>query len=319
VRREDLKLMKPGSVIVDVAVDQGGCVETIRPTTHADPIYVVDGVIHYGVANMPGAVSRTSTLALTNATFPYALTLANKGWSQACQDDRALALGVNVVDGKVTYPGVAEAFDLDYTPVEECLEPESGRSLEPCGGPAPFAAEQVPVAVMRLDNYPSDWPLPAYATTGPRPSTCATPARVLDPAARPGSRPDRPRHCTAGRHRGPDPAPLRARAASRHLHHQHALHDRRGLSRRDPDPAHQPGPRAADARARRAHRAAARRPGARIVWRAGRRAPSHPAAAAASAAPGASEPCRQPEECACRLIYRKLTSSPCGRARGGCP
>src|SRR6187455_2334029 len=97
VRREDLKRMKPGSVIVDVAVDQGGCVETIKPTTHEDPIYVVDGVIHYGVANMPGAVPRTSTLALTNATFPYALTLANKGWKDACRQDRALALGVNAV------------------------------------------------------------------------------------------------------------------------------------------------------------------------------------------------------------------------------
>ncbi|HSJ06464.1 MAG TPA: NAD-binding protein, partial [Longimicrobiales bacterium] len=123
IRREDLRHMQQGAVIVDVAVDQGGCVETIRPTTHADPIYVVDEVIHYGVANMPGAVSRTSTLALTNATFPYAMTLANKGWTQACQDDRALALGVNVVDGRVTYPGVAEAFGLEYTPVEECLEP----------------------------------------------------------------------------------------------------------------------------------------------------------------------------------------------------
>jgi alanine dehydrogenase len=122
VRREDLKLMQPGAVIVDVAVDPGGCVETIRPTTHADPIYVVDGVIHYGVANMPGAVSRTSTLALTNATFPYALTLASKGWRRACQENRALALGVNVVDGLVTYPGVAEAFELPYTPVEQCLD-----------------------------------------------------------------------------------------------------------------------------------------------------------------------------------------------------
>ena len=121
VRREDLKRMKPGSVIVDVAVDQGGCVETIKPTTHEDPIYVVDGVIHYAVANMPGAVPRTSTLALTNATFPYALTLANKGWKEACRQDRALALGVNVVSGKITYPGVAEAFDLDYTPVEKVL------------------------------------------------------------------------------------------------------------------------------------------------------------------------------------------------------
>jgi alanine dehydrogenase len=121
VRRADLKRMKPGSVIVDVAVDQGGCVETIKPTTHEDPIYVVDGVIHYGVANMPGAVPRTSTLALTNATFPYALTLANKGWKEACRQDRALALGVNAVDGKITYPGVAEAFELDYTPVEKVL------------------------------------------------------------------------------------------------------------------------------------------------------------------------------------------------------
>ncbi len=121
VKREDLKLMKAGSVIVDVAIDQGGCVETIHATTHEDPIYVVDGVIHYGVANMPGAVPRTSTLALTNATFPYAVTLAQKGWRKACQEDRALALGLNVVEGKVTYPGVAEAFGLPYTPVEEIL------------------------------------------------------------------------------------------------------------------------------------------------------------------------------------------------------
>ena len=121
IKREDLKLMKPGSVIVDVAVDQGGCVETIHPTTHEDPIYVVDGVIHYAVANMPGGVPRTSTLALTNATFPYALTLANKGWKEACRQDRALALGLNVVHGKTVYPGVAEAFDLEYTPVEKVL------------------------------------------------------------------------------------------------------------------------------------------------------------------------------------------------------
>jgi alanine dehydrogenase len=113
--------MKPGSVIVDVAVDQGGCVETIHPTTHEDPIYVVDGVIHYAVANMPGGVPRTSTLALTNATFPYALTLANRGWKTACKQDHALALGLNVVKGKVVYPGVAEAFDLEYTDVEKVL------------------------------------------------------------------------------------------------------------------------------------------------------------------------------------------------------
>lgn len=121
IRREDLKRMKDGSVIVDVAVDQGGCVETIKATTHEDPIYVIDGVIHYGVANMPGGVARTSTLALTNATFPYAITLANKGWERACREDRALALGLNVVRGKVTYPGVAEAFGLDFTPVEDVL------------------------------------------------------------------------------------------------------------------------------------------------------------------------------------------------------
>ena len=121
VRREDLKIMRPGSVIVDVAVDQGGCVETIHATTHEDPIYVVDGVIHYAVANMPGAVPRTSTLALTNATFPYALKLANLGWKEAVKRDRSLALGLNVVDGMITYPGVAEAFDLDYTPVEKVL------------------------------------------------------------------------------------------------------------------------------------------------------------------------------------------------------
>jgi alanine dehydrogenase len=121
VRREDLKTMMDGSVIVDVAVDQGGCVETIKPTTHENPIYVVDGVVHYAVANMPGAVSRTSTLALTNATFPYAMTLANKGWQTACRDDRALALGLNVIGGKVTYPGVAEAFGLEYTRIEDVL------------------------------------------------------------------------------------------------------------------------------------------------------------------------------------------------------
>jgi alanine dehydrogenase len=121
IRREDLKRMRPGSVIVDVAVDQGGCVQTIHPTTHDDPIYVVDGVIHYAVANMPGAVSRTSALALTNATFPYALKLANQGWQAACRADRALALGLNVVGGKVTYPGVAEAFGMPLAPVERLL------------------------------------------------------------------------------------------------------------------------------------------------------------------------------------------------------
>jgi len=122
VRRSDLSRMRPGSVIVDVAVDQGGCVETIEPTTHQEPIYEVDGVVHYGVANMPGAVPRTSTLALTNATLPYARTLAGKGWRRACIDDGALTRGVNVVEGAVTHEGVAEAFDLTYEPVERHLK-----------------------------------------------------------------------------------------------------------------------------------------------------------------------------------------------------
>ena len=121
VRKEDLKIMQPGSVIVDVAIDQGGSVETIHATTHENPVYVVDGVIHYGVANMPGGVPRTSTLALTNATFPYALQLANKGWKRALCENASLAKGLNVVDGKVVYPAVAEAFGLDYTPVERAL------------------------------------------------------------------------------------------------------------------------------------------------------------------------------------------------------
>ncbi len=114
IRREDLKLMQPGAVIVDVAIDQGGCVETIKATTHENPVYTVDGIIHYGVANMPGGVPRTSTLALTNATFPYAFKLANKGWKQALREDPALLKGLNVVDGKVTYAGVAEAFGMDF-------------------------------------------------------------------------------------------------------------------------------------------------------------------------------------------------------------
>lgn len=122
IKREDLKLMKAGSVIVDVAVDQGGCIETARPTTHDDPIYVVEGVVHYCVANMPGAVPHTSTLALTNATFPYLLKLANRGWREACRADHALALGVNMVDGVVTCRGVAEAFDLEHVAIEDVLE-----------------------------------------------------------------------------------------------------------------------------------------------------------------------------------------------------
>ncbi len=113
--------MKPGSVIVDVAVDQGGCVETIKPTTHENPTYFVDGILHYAVANMPGGVPRTSTLALTNATLPYGLKLAKLGWKAACKADRALMLGLNVVEGKVVYPGVAEAFGLPLVDVESVL------------------------------------------------------------------------------------------------------------------------------------------------------------------------------------------------------
>ncbi|HAS90209.1 MAG TPA: alanine dehydrogenase [Desulfovibrio sp.] len=121
VTREMLKTMKDGSVIVDVAIDQGGCFETSKPTTHGDPVYDVEGVIHYCVANMPGAVPMTSTMALTNATLPYALQIANKGWKQAAQDSRAIMTGLNMIEGKVTYKGVAEAFDLEYTPVESVL------------------------------------------------------------------------------------------------------------------------------------------------------------------------------------------------------
>lgn len=117
ITRDMLKDMKKGTVLVDVAVDQGGCIETCKPTTHEDPTYVVDDILHYCVANMPGAVPYTSTLALTNATLPYAIQLANKGWKKACQDNKELELGLNVVNGKVVYKGVSDAFGLDYTPV----------------------------------------------------------------------------------------------------------------------------------------------------------------------------------------------------------
>lgn len=121
VTADMVKLMKPGSVMVDVAIDQGGCFETSHPTTHAEPVYTVDGVVHYAVANIPGAVPYTSTLALTNATLPYALQLADKGWKKACKENAALAKGINVVDGKVYYPGVAEAFDLPCHNVDTLL------------------------------------------------------------------------------------------------------------------------------------------------------------------------------------------------------
>lgn len=121
IRRDMLKDMQPGTVLVDVAVDQGGCIETCKPTTHEDPTFIIDDVVHYCVANMPGAVPYTSTIALTNATLPYAIELANKGWKKACRENRELKLGLNVVGGKVTYQGVSDAFGLPYTPVEEVL------------------------------------------------------------------------------------------------------------------------------------------------------------------------------------------------------
>jgi len=121
ITRDMLKLMRPGTVMVDVAVDQGGCFETTKPTTHQDPVYVIDDIVHYSVANMPGAVPYTSTLALTNATLPYAVQLANKGWQQACADNRELLLGVNAVQGDIVYEAVAEAFNMKFRPVEEVM------------------------------------------------------------------------------------------------------------------------------------------------------------------------------------------------------
>ena len=121
ITREMLKGMKPGAVLVDVAIDQGGCFETSKATTHTDPTFVVDGIIHYCVANMPGAVARTSTMALTNATLPYALEIAEKGWLAACRENAEISLGVNVARGKVTFKGVADAFEMEYTPIESLL------------------------------------------------------------------------------------------------------------------------------------------------------------------------------------------------------
>lgn len=117
ITKEMLKLMKPGTVLVDVAIDQGGCFETSHPTTHNEPTYIVEGITHYAVANIPGAVPFTSTMALTNATLPYTIALACKGWKQACKEDDSLALGVNVVEGKVTYKAVADVFGLKYEPL----------------------------------------------------------------------------------------------------------------------------------------------------------------------------------------------------------
>lgn len=122
ITRDMLPGMKRGAVMVDVAIDQGGCFETSKPTTHTDPIYIVDGVVHYCVANMPGAVAKTSTLALTNATLPYAAQIADKGWKRACLENREILLGLNVALGKVTYKAVAEAFGMDHVPAESLLQ-----------------------------------------------------------------------------------------------------------------------------------------------------------------------------------------------------
>jgi alanine dehydrogenase len=121
ITRDMLKFMRSGTVLVDVAVDQGGCIETCRPTTHENPVYTIDGIIHYCVANMPGAVPYTSTIALTNATLPYAIQLANKGWQQACRDNQELCLGLNVIGGQIVYKAVGEAFGMPYTAVESFL------------------------------------------------------------------------------------------------------------------------------------------------------------------------------------------------------
>ena len=122
IRREDLKTMHRGAVIVDVSIDQGGCVETMHPTTHESPTFIVDGIVHYGVANMPGGVPLTSTLALTNATLPYVLKLANKGYQQALKESPALLKGLNIIGGKITHKKVAEAFGLEYHAAESIVD-----------------------------------------------------------------------------------------------------------------------------------------------------------------------------------------------------
>jgi alanine dehydrogenase len=121
ITRDMLKTMKRGAVLVDVAIDQGGCFETSKPTTHADPIYTVEGVVHYCVANMPGAVPKTSTIALTNATLPYALQIADKGWRRAMRENPEIKFGANVIQGKITYKAVAEAFGLEYFSIDTLL------------------------------------------------------------------------------------------------------------------------------------------------------------------------------------------------------
>jgi alanine dehydrogenase len=121
IHRDMLKLMRPGTVLVDVAVDQGGCIETCTPTTHENPTFIIDQVVHYCVANMPGAVPYTSTLALTNATLPYVIKLANQGWKKATQDNIDLRNGLNIIQGEIVYKAVADAFHLGYNDVKKFL------------------------------------------------------------------------------------------------------------------------------------------------------------------------------------------------------
>ncbi|HEX8038032.1 MAG TPA: alanine dehydrogenase, partial [Chryseosolibacter sp.] len=121
ISRDMLKTMRPGTVLVDVAVDQGGCIETCTPTTHENPTFIIDDVVHYCVANMPGAVPYTSTLALTNATLPYAVRLANYGWKKACADNPDLKNGLNIIEGQVVYKAVADAFNLPFHQVDKFL------------------------------------------------------------------------------------------------------------------------------------------------------------------------------------------------------
>jgi alanine dehydrogenase len=121
ISKDMLSLMRPGTVMVDVAIDQGGCFETSKATTHDEPIYMVDDVVHYCVANMPGAVPYTSTLGLTNVTLPYAVQIANKGWEKAISDDPELRMGLNIADGKIVYKYVADAFDMEYTPIDDVM------------------------------------------------------------------------------------------------------------------------------------------------------------------------------------------------------
>jgi alanine dehydrogenase len=142
VRREQLKLMQSHAVLVDVAIDQGGCFETSHPTTHRDPTFEVDGITHYCVANMPGAVPITSTYALTNATLPYVLALADHGVAEAVRRDRGLALGVNVAGGKVAHPAVAEAVGEEYVPIERSIGDETGAELDGAHERAPAATQK---------------------------------------------------------------------------------------------------------------------------------------------------------------------------------